>query len=129
MLKKAHCRLILVGVALLFVTPLSAFAHHLGFSVQVGVSSGPFIHHRPVFIHRHPGVFFHGPVFFPFPPVVVVGPPPPVVYAPPPLPIIVVPAPPAAAATLQILVAPLQAEIYLDGRYIGRAEEFRDGRV
>ena len=28
---------------------------------------------------------------------------------------------------MQIVTAPLQAEMYLNGRYMGRAEEFRDG--
>jgi hypothetical protein len=132
MLQNVRYGLVLIGVTLLLVTPLSALAHHTRFSVHVGVSTGPFIYHQHHgFIHHRHHPFVHGHVFMPFPPLVVVEPPPPpVVYVPPPPPrVVYAPAPPVATATLQILVAPLQAEIYLDGRYIGRAEDFRDGRV
>jgi hypothetical protein len=49
-----------------------------------------------------------------------------VVYTPPP---VVQWPPPATSGTLQIVVAPLLADIYLDGRYIGRAQGFPHGYV
>jgi hypothetical protein len=130
MRKSVQYVLILVGVAVLFAAPSSAFADRVGVSVQVGAPYAHFGFFRPGFVHRpgH-GPFIHSHVFVPFPPVVVVAPSPPVVYAPGQRTVVVAPVPSTVTATLQIFVAPLQAEIYLDGRYIGRAEEFRDGWV
>ena len=135
MRKTVHYVLILVSVALLFVAPTSAFADRFGVSVQVGGPHARFGHFHPGFVHgpfvhrHHHGPFIRGHVFIPFPPVVVVEPSPPVVYVPGQRTVVVAPVPSTVTATLQIFVAPLQAEIYLDGRYIGRAEEFRDGWV
>ncbi|HEY7492992.1 MAG TPA: hypothetical protein VIH59_18005, partial [Candidatus Tectomicrobia bacterium] len=140
MRKTVHYISILLGMAVLFAAPGSAFAGRVGLSVQVGVPHAHFGFFRPGFVrhhghhpghrhgHRH-GPFIHGHVFLPFPPVVVVEPSPSVVYAPGQRTVVVAPVPSTVTATLQIFVAPLQAEIYLNGRYIGRAEEFRDGWV
>jgi hypothetical protein len=138
MRKTIHYVLILVGVALLFVASTSAFAHRFGVSGQVGGPHGHFGHFHHGFTHRPFGHHYHrhyyapfisGHVFIPFPPAVVVEPSPPVVYVPGQRTVVVAPVPSTVTATLRIFVAPLQTEIYLDGRYIGRAEEFRDGWV
>jgi len=144
MWKTVHSVFILVGVAVLFVAPRVVFADRVGISVQVGAPHTHFGHFHPRFVHRpfghhyhrhhhrhhhHHGPFIHGHVFIPFPPVVVIEPSPSVVYAPGQRTVVVAPVPSAVTATLRIFVAPLQAEIYLDSRYIGRAEEFRDGWV
>jgi hypothetical protein len=81
------------------------FASRVSFSIGVGV---PFFYPAPV-VYGPPAVVYPAPA---------------VVYAPPP----VVQAPPAVASgTLQIVVAPIRADIYLDGRYIGRAQDFPNG--
>ena len=125
MVKKGVYSALLISVVLLCMSPVPALAHRVFFHG----------HHR-VFASRlsfHIGLgipLFYPPLFYP--PPVVYAPPavvytsPPVVYTSPP---IVQTPPPAAAATLQIVVAPLQADIYLDGRYIGRAQEFPNGLV
>jgi hypothetical protein len=106
-----------------------------------------FGHHASGHFHgafgHHVGGHFHGHVFVPFFPTVIVPPPavflppvavypaplpPPPVYAPSPSVVYTAPRQ-SGTATLQIVVAPLQAEIYLNGHYIGRAEEFRDAVV
>lgn len=96
-----------------------------GVDVQIGADR-PFRHY-----HHRGGrsSIYLGPVLYP--PVVVYAPPVvytarQVVYSAPP----VVQSPPQhATATLRILVAPLLADMYLDGQYIGRAQEFPDGQV
>lgn len=126
MVKKGVCSALLIGVVLLCVSPVPALAHWRG---RGGYNRGGVSFHlglgipvQPYYVPRPP-VYYYPPVVY-APPAVVYSAPS-VVYSSPP----VVQTPPTAAALLQILVAPLQADIYLDGRYIGRAEEFPDGRV
>jgi hypothetical protein len=62
------------------------------------------------------------------PPLLVVPPPPPPVafYTAPPA---YVPGHPARTGLLQLKVLPLTVEIYLDGRFLGRAQDFQNGRL
>jgi hypothetical protein len=132
MVKKSVCSALLIGVVLLCMSPAPALARR-GFHGHHG-----FYRHHGHHGHYHRGfssrVSFHLGFGFPFfyPAPVVYGPPavvytsPAVVYTPPP---VVQAPPPAASGTLRIVVAPLLADIYLDGRYIGRAQEFPDGQV
>ena len=125
----------LLSVTLWCALPTTAWAHRLGvfggiglpgvaLNVAIGVpvrSYSPYAYRSPVVVA--PG--WYPPVLYPSPSVVY--PAPPIIYSSP---VVVQPIPPpAATATLQILVAPLLADIYLNGRYIGRAAEFRDGLV
>ncbi|MGE3541044.1 MAG: hypothetical protein AB7N91_26860 [Candidatus Tectimicrobiota bacterium] len=126
-------RMCLLSVAVWCSLPAMSWAHRPtvyggialpGVGLQIGVGRPGYYYagHR----HRHYRPYaVVAPLFYPpvvYAPPVLVYPAPPVLYEAP------VVAPPATA-TLQILVAPLQVDIYLDGRYLGRAEEFRDGHV
>jgi hypothetical protein len=129
MVHKSVSRACLIGMVLLCMSPALALANrgfhglhrlhgfhgfhrfHYGFASRVSFNIGV-------------GV----PLFYPAPvvygPPAVVYPAPAVVYAPPP---VVQAPPPAASGTLQVVVAPVRADIYLDGRYIGRAQDFPNG--
>ena len=112
---------LVVGVVVLSLVGLSgvwtsAFAGgwhgaHVGVFVRPGFFVAPPIYVRPYY----PAAVVVDP-YYP-PPVVAYGPAP--VYAPPP--------PASAVGTVEVTVAPLQAAVYLDGRYLGRPEDFRDG--
>lgn len=135
MLKKMLYSTCLLGVALWCSMPTPALAHRVRFygglyvpGVAVNIGVGGPARYYPYYGYRP---YVVGPVLYP-PSVIYASPA--VVYASPPVvyntpTVIQSTYPPTAAATLQILVAPLQADIYLDGRYLGRAEEFRDGQV
>ena len=126
MVPKSVYRALLIGLVLLCMSPALALANR-GFHGFHG------LHHFHGFHHRFASrVSFHVglgvPFFYPAP--VVYGPPavvyaaPAVVYTPPP----VAQAPPlAASGTLQIVVAPVRADVYLDGRYLGRAQDYPNG--
>jgi hypothetical protein len=146
MCKKIFAGLVCLSVMLLWGMSTLAWAHSGAFAGRGGRPPRAFVHHTGGRFHgsfvQHGGVRFHAHVFVPFPPAVIVSPPavflppvavypapPPPVYAPPPPPVVYAPTRPVGTAILQIVVAPLQAEIYLNGRYIGRAEEYRDAVV
>ena len=123
MVHKGVCSALGIGVLLLCMSPVSASAHRSFFHG----------HHRAFASRVSFHLGFGIPIFYPlYPPPVVYASPavvytsPPVVYTSPP--VVQTPSP-AAAATLQIVVAPLLADIYLDGRYLGRAQEFPNGLV
>jgi len=140
-MKKGVCSALLLGLLVLYLSPAPALAHRRGsfhrhhahhfrggygprfsFHVGIGVPVLPYYYGRP-YVYAAP-TYYPPTVVYTAPPVLYTAPP--VVYT---APSVVQTPPPAAAATLQILVTPLQADIYLDGRYIGRAQEFPDGRV
>ena len=77
-------------------------------------------------MQRNWGVPLFYPVSVVYGPPVVVYTSPAVVYTPPP---VVQAPPPAVSGTLQIVVAPMLTDTDLDGRYIGRAQEFPNGYV
>lgn len=117
--KKAVCGVVVIGLVWCVGMPAST-AYGWG-RFYGGVIIQPGVH----FVVPPPVVFAPPVVVRPVPGVVVVGPPP-VAYDPAPA---YPPPPPAQAGHLEVTVSPLQAAVYLDGRYIGRAEDFRDGRV
>lgn len=125
MVKKSVCSALLIGLVLLCVGPVPALAHwHRGayhrsgvsFHLGIGVPVAPYYVPRPPVYYYYPHVVYAPPAVVYTPPAVVYSSPPAVQT-------------PASTALLQILVTPLQADIYFDGRYIGRAEEFPNGRV
>jgi hypothetical protein len=114
-MSKKTCYGFMLAGAVLLLTIQPAWAHwshrhhvgpRVGFSFHIGIPVVPYVY-RPYY----PVVVREYVPYYPSPSVV---------YTPPR---------PVETGQLQIVVAPLQAEMYLDGRYIGRAEEFRDGRV
>ncbi|MBM3225353.1 MAG: hypothetical protein FJZ47_16335 [Candidatus Tectomicrobia bacterium] len=131
-----------IGVLVLCLEVSPAMAHRVflggslvfpGIALQVGVGGGGRHYHG--YRHRHhyhgfrPSVFvspwFYAPAVVYAPPPVVYAAPPAVYVAPP----VVTSQAPVSTATVQVRVTPLLADVYLDGRYVGRAQDFPEGRV
>lgn len=101
-----------LALGLVALGPIPAWAHG-------GRTHFSFGFHFFFPLHPYPPAYVPYPVY-PYP--VYIAPPP--VYAPPP-----VPEPPPALGYLRSAVTPPEAQLFIDGAYLGRAGEFTGPRL